>query len=65
MLFSQYVNVDGILFPCSFNEHTGIPGVEVKSLGDFLGEYWNSGSAANSWRKRLIQNDRECPVYKV
>ena len=65
MLFSQYVNVDGLLYPCSFNESSGIPGFDVSKCTSFLDEYWNEPTAANGWRLGLMNNGRRCPTYEV
>jgi radical SAM protein with 4Fe4S-binding SPASM domain len=75
-LFSFYINVDGMAFPCSFSE--GTPGWEVgidvekcKSFDDI----WYS-DRVNAWRKRLNVTPtckgcecsklcRKCQVYDV
>jgi MoaA/NifB/PqqE/SkfB family radical SAM enzyme len=60
MLFSLYISVDGIAWPCSFSEGEE-KGISV--LGHDFKEIWN-GKIANEWRKRLLSKNRECPVYE-
>jgi hypothetical protein len=64
LLFSQYINVEGKAFPCSFNETTE-PGFDVVNCKDFLTQYWNATDSNNNWRCRLLQNKRHCPTYKI
>ena len=60
LLFSLYISVDGVAWPCSFSEKEE-RGISV--LDHDFSEVWN-GDAAREWRKRLLANNRECPVYK-
>jgi len=64
LLFSQYINVNGIAYPCSFNEHLE-KGFDVVNCKDFLTEYWNSDSGHNGWRIKLLNNNRLCPSYDI
>ncbi len=61
-LFSIYINVDGIAFPCSFTE-TG-EGIDIKSINNFLEDVWFSKMFI-AWRKKLLKNKRNCPVYRI
>lgn len=62
-LFSIYVNVEGKVFPCSFVEPMGIFG-NLLEVDDFLQDVWY-GENMKQWRKRLIKDCRECPLYVV
>lgn len=61
-LFSYYVNVNGVGFPCSFTEDEW-EGVNLLNVKDFK-EVWN-GDSLNLWRDCLLCNNRECPVYNI
>ena len=60
MLFSLYISVNGIAWPCSFSEGEE-KGISV--LDHDFNDVWN-GEIANEWRKKLLGNKRECPVYE-
>ena len=60
---SYYINCKGIGYPCSFVE--GIEeGVDVLNCEDFLEDVWN-GKISKKWRKKLLKNNRNCPVYDL
>lgn len=60
---SYYVNCKGIGYPCSFVE--GIEkGIDVLNSNDFVEDVWNS-KVAKIWRKKLLKNSRNCPVYNL
>jgi MoaA/NifB/PqqE/SkfB family radical SAM enzyme len=61
-LFSLYINVDGKAFPCSFTEFGD--GIDVTQSLDFLKDVWYSESMS-AWREKLLQCNRNCPVYKI
>lgn len=61
-LFSIYINVEGFAFPCSFTE-TG-DGIDLKTTNNFLEDVWFSKMFI-AWRKKLLNNKRNCPVYKI
>ena len=64
-LFSAYVNVHGEFFPCSFSEHIGgIDGIDLNNDFDFLNDVWYAPNTI-AWRKRLLKNKRNCPIYTV
>lgn len=58
-LFSAYVNVDGLFFPCSFAEgvEKGIP------VDGSFHEVWKNGISA--WRENLLANGRRCPLFNL
>jgi len=60
--FSAYVNVNGIYFPCSFAENGD--GIDVLNSFDFLSDVWYH-SKTIEWRKKLLKNNRNCPIYDV
>jgi hypothetical protein len=67
-LFSYYINVDGIGYPCSFSETIG-EGIDLKQATDFLTQVWNHPSTVR-FRDVLkltknIKNCRTCPVYSL
>ena len=62
-LFSAYINVDGVVFPCSFCEGE-ICGQDVINCNDFLQDIWY-GETFKLFRGRLIKGCRSCPVYEV
>lgn len=59
-LFSSYINVDGLAFPCSFAEGTDYKGVNVIEHPDF----WNSMDYKN-FRQRCLSCGRKCPIYNL
>lgn len=62
-LFSSYINVDGLYFPCSFME--GItPYIDVTKVDNFLDEVWNSDINL-TWREKLLECNRNCPIYNI
>jgi len=65
-LFSSYINVFGDFFPCSFAEGTEdwIEGLPINEDTDFLNDIWLHPST-ESFRKRLLKCNRDCPIYKV
>jgi hypothetical protein len=60
MLFSSYVNVDGMFYPCSFNED---PRWGFNVLTEDFEKMWLTDPM--EWRKCLIENGRKCPTYEV
>jgi len=70
--FSQYIDVDGKYYPCSFCE--GISGwedgIDTAKCSDFLTDIWYNGRV-KEFRSKLNSNcnnchkARECPVYEV
>lgn len=65
-LMSGYANVNAEFFPCSFSE--GIndwkSGIDLNHIDDFLSDVWFSEKIKN-WRKGLLDNCRDCPIYDV
>lgn len=61
-LFSIYVNVDGVVYPCSFTEAG--EGLDLLNADDFSRDIWYHLKMQN-WRECLLDNQRECPVYEI
>lgn len=61
--FSIYINVDGKAYPCSFVEDVWEP-VDVLGSTDFLKDVWNSPQIS-SFRQKLVEGGRNCPVYTI
>ena len=67
-LFSTYINVDGLNWPCSFSEDVpGYTGVDIINCHDFLDDVWYSPSVLD-FRNRCIvsgkiDNCRKCVVF--
>ncbi len=67
-LFSIYINVKGVTYPCSFCEgEEGYEGIDLLQ-NDFM-EAWN-GKEVSKWRKRLLatgkgQSCRRCPQFDI
>jgi MoaA/NifB/PqqE/SkfB family radical SAM enzyme len=61
-LFSIYINVEGKAFPCSFTEFGD--GIDVAQADDFIQDIWFS-DMFYEWREKLLDNKRNCPVYKI
>jgi MoaA/NifB/PqqE/SkfB family radical SAM enzyme len=67
-MFSYYVNVDGVGFPCSFAEDN-IEGIDLLRVNDFLSEVW-FGQQCTKFRDQLIASQekygcKECPIYDI
>jgi len=64
-LFSSYVNVDGDFYACSFceGEQEWKTGINVFDYENF-NQLWHS-PRLGEWRKRLLDNDRACPMYEL
>jgi len=69
-LFSYYINVDGIGFPCSFTEgNPAYHGVNVAECNDFIKDVW-MGEEAVRFREAVLGNKdahgcRMCPLYDL
>ena len=76
-LFSYYMNVDGIYFPCSFTEGEGgwEKGIDGNNPKDFLDDIWFNPRMVE-WRENLIKSSkgcdcissnicRSCPVFAI
>ena len=64
-LFSGYINVDGMFYPCSFTEEaTG--GLNVLECNDFLMDVWYNPKT-NDFRRNLLSHDgdRKCPTFDL
>lgn len=61
--FSTYINVDGTVYPCSFTEGMET-GISMTGVNNFIADVWESREALR-WRKELLDNHRNCPVYDI
>lgn len=73
LLYSLYINVDGVLFPCSFMEGEGDwkEGIDLKNgqFSDFTKEVWNH-PRVKEWRDQAVNSICEngcnsCPFYQI
>lgn len=66
MLFSTYIDVDGVAFPCSFTP--GSPGwdkgLDVVTCENYMEDIWNH-PRMEEWRSRLLTKERACPIYQI
>lgn len=63
-LFSAYVNIYGVFYPCSFCEGMdNVPKINVLEYDNFM-EVWNHPDV-EKWRIDLLSLNRTCPVYKL
>jgi len=60
---SYYINCYGIGSPCSFCEDIE-NGISVLNCDDFIKDVWNN-KITKKWRKKLINNNRNCFVYSL
>lgn len=70
-LFSTYINVDGIFYPCSFCEGHGewLVGLDVLNCSNFMNDIWNHPKTV-AFRSNLLDhtddnNVRVCPIFNV
>lgn len=69
-LFSQYINVEGKFYSCSFCENApSFPnGIDVTTAENFIRDVWNHEYTV-AWRNNLLSKretgDWGCPVYEV
>jgi len=65
-LFSAYINVDGMFFPCSFTEgeYGWKEGLSVLDEEDFLRDVWYN-EKTDLWRGYLLSNKRNCPSFDL
>lgn len=59
--FSSYFSIKGEYFPCSFAEH--MQGIDALH-GDFVKDVWYHPQTVE-FRKKLIENCRECPLFEI
>lgn len=73
MFYIMYINVDGVLFPCSFMEGEGnwVEGIDLKDAkyDNFTTKVWNHPKVLE-WRNQAIKcieckGCNECPYYEV
>ena len=65
-LFSNYCNVDGVVFPCSFceDEPKWKEGLSIVDCDDYMKDIWNGGYS-ELFRSDLLGNQRKCPVFTI
>ncbi len=65
-LFSSYINCYGEFYVCSFaeGEDKWVDGIDVLNCDDFIKDVWMNPRLIK-WRKRLIKNERSCPIYEL
>lgn len=69
-LFSYYINVDGIGFPCSFTEDKNrFKGIDVLNCKDFIKDVWKH-SETEEFRKNCVDstnflNCRKCQAFNL
>jgi hypothetical protein len=61
--FSAYCNVEGKFFPCSFAEGE-FEGIDVVNCNTFLDDVWYNPKVV-TWRERLLNQCRNCPMYDI
>ena len=62
-LFSAYIDCDGKYWQCSFGEGMDISyGIDVTGISSFHDEVWTT-EKMGEWRTRLLELNRECPLY--
>lgn len=59
--FSLYINVDGLVYPCSFGENSQ-QSIDITKVNDFIKDVWLSREA-KMWRCELFKQNRECPLF--
>ena len=62
-LFSMYINVDGLCFPCSFTEIDSYEGIDITNIKNFNDVWYGNGY--KKFRKECLGNCRKCPVYDI
>lgn len=69
-LFSIYINVDGIVYPCSFTEkEQNVEGINLLKSRNFLNDIW-FGKATKDFRETLMKTKdengcRNCPKFNL
>lgn len=69
-LFSYYINVNGIGYPCSFTEgEEGYEGIDLKNINNFVKEVWYHSETqrfrGNAINKKDCNNCRVCQTFKL
>lgn len=65
-IFSAYIDVNGIFFPCSFTEGCDgwEDGIDVLNSNDFLNDVWNN-ERIKQFREKTIKCKGKCFLYKI
>jgi len=61
--FSYYIDVNGVGHPCSFSNECSV-GVDILKVNDFKNDVWFNIETCIE-RKRIQDNGRSCPYFKV
>lgn len=66
MLFSIYIDVLGMVYPCSFSPGSKgwEEGLDAVNCSDFLNDIWFHPKM-EQWRTTLLSGNRKCPLYKI
>jgi len=63
--FSVYIDVFGNYHPCSFCEHKkGLTSINIHNIGSFTKDVWLNEKVIE-FRKMLLKNNRNCPIFEV
>ena len=62
-LFSYYINVDGVGYPCSFTEGENYKGIDVLNCNNFIKDIWFH-KETKKFRNKLI-NNKNCMDCRV
>ena len=64
--FSSYINWEGKFFPCSFCENVKdwTDGIDVVNCNDFIKDIWMH-PRVQEFREKLLNNNRNCPIYNI
>jgi MoaA/NifB/PqqE/SkfB family radical SAM enzyme len=61
--FSQFIDTDGIFYPCSFASEC-TTGIDMTKVNNFMDEVWFAKSTCLE-RKKIQDNGRSCPYFTV
>lgn len=63
-LFSSYVNIDGLYYPCSFTEQVpNVIGLDVLNCNSFIDDVWNNELTIKF--RNILTKCRDCPMFKL
>lgn len=65
-IYSSYIDVDGKYYPCSFatNTEDWNEGISVINCDNFLKDIWFNEKTL-IFKKKLLNCNRNCPIYKI
>jgi MoaA/NifB/PqqE/SkfB family radical SAM enzyme len=70
-LFSSYINVEGVYFPCSFTEGENFKGIDVVNCENFLKNVWfekgtkHFRNLLTTQESKISKTLRKCPVFDL